>query len=87
MREPVFVGCVLVAEGGTIYPGSVKRHCRGCGRAIWASPATIELVETEPIVVLVCLDCARERAETDPTTRFGILPGSLRELRAWIRRN
>jgi hypothetical protein len=59
--EDAYLVCMPVDKMSVVVPGSTKKRCSGCGRAVWVSPASLSLSKKKHLPLL-CLPCAAERA-------------------------
>jgi hypothetical protein len=81
--EPIFIGCSKVNEVDDPYPGSEVTTCAHCGAAIWVSPASMKKIVGEGATPC-CVGCLIAMAEGKP---IGLMPETVAEVLAWMKRN
>lgn len=81
-----WLACSRVADGPGAF-GSRRSRCSACGSYVWVAPSSRRLI-AERGLTIVCIQCAAERAQTNPPEE--IKPPTaeqIAELIAWQRRN
>ncbi len=62
--DDAYLVCMPVEVMTVAVPGSTKKRCSACARAVWVSPASLALSKKRHLPLL-CLPCAGERAAKD----------------------
>jgi hypothetical protein len=62
--DDAYLVCMPVEAMTVAVPGSTKKRCSACARAVWVSPASLALSKKKHLPLL-CLLCASERMAKD----------------------
>ena len=82
-NEVTFIICVRVDEGKNYVEGSKCYDCSHCGTEIYVSPSSMNFMETETGVKLVCELCYKTN-EGFERIRAEVLPESLEEIKKFM---
>lgn len=69
--------------GACIVPGASQRPCDRCGKPVWVSRTSFDVIEKEQRV-LSCLECLTAEEQEDAFRRPVIRPEQLGELRKYL---
>ena len=71
--------CSLVSEGQTKVPNSTQGKCSKCGKEVWLSPSTVELITAHSRSRIVCTSCFHP--DSNEKNTLITTPTQLKELR------